>query len=168
VVLGGALAFVAAMIAPSHERPRLADALDGVLDALARYAQLATGEQPREAIVAARRQLGLALERAEASLERMLAEPAPLRHRAEDAMYLVTYARRLSASLTDVLEHGGAIPSDVSAYLVAVIDNVRAHFAGGVVTTAIRAPHVSALMAVMQRAELLAQLATRESVPQVR
>jgi uncharacterized membrane protein YccC len=125
VALGGGLALVAAFIVPSRERPRLADAIDGVLASLARYVAMSAGGHEREQIVAMRRELGLALEGAEASLERMLAEPPPLRHGEERAMYVVTYARRLGASITELLESGGAVPADVAAYLARAIAEAR-------------------------------------------
>jgi uncharacterized membrane protein YccC len=158
VGLGGVLAFVAAIIAPSHERPRLADALEGVLATLAHYTELAAAQSSRAEIVAARRTVGVALERAEASLERMLSEPPPLRHGAEPAMYVVTYARRLSASVTDLLENGGSVSTEVAAYVAAVLDHVRAHLAGHADPAAPRAPQVAspAVASVVRRAELLA------------
>jgi len=133
VALGGGLALVAAFIVPSRERSRLADAIDAVLDALARYVELATGGGVREkntqeitqVIIELRRELGLLLEGAEASLERMLAEPPPLRHGVERAMYVITYARRLAASITALLEGGGTVPPDVAAYLAQAIAVAR-------------------------------------------
>ena len=50
--------------------------------------------------VAARREVGAALEHAEASLERMLSEPARTRDDPKLAVFLVTYLRRLSNALT--------------------------------------------------------------------
>jgi uncharacterized membrane protein YccC len=183
VAVGGGLALAAAFIVPSRERPRLADAIDGVLDALARYVALAAGggderegnrdrEHEREQIVAMRRELGLALEGAEASLERMLAEPPPLRHGAERAMYVVTYARRLSASITELLESGGAVPADVAAYLAKAIEAARRRD-GAPATTTLPAPPAAATTTttttatelLVRRGELLAQTASIEARP---
>ena len=191
VAVGGGLALVAAFIVPSRERPRLADAIDGVLDALARYVELAAGgggsgerggDRDREQVVAMRRELGLALEGAEASLERMLAEPPPLRHGAERAMYVVTYARRLSASITELLEGGGSVPADVAAYLAKAIEAARGRDGDGApATTTLPAPTATAtatattttttttapaaMELLVRRGELLAQTASIEARP---
>ena len=53
-----------------------------------------------ERVVAARRAAGVSLGEAEVSLERLLAEPLGDKEAAEDAMLLVTYARRLGSALT--------------------------------------------------------------------
>jgi uncharacterized membrane protein YccC len=161
VALGGGLALVAAFIVPSRERPRLADAIDHVLDALARYVAMSTGGHEREKIVEVRRELGLALEGAEASLERMLAEPPPLRHGVERAMYVVTYARRLSASMTELLEGGSSVPADVATYLATAIDVARGGADAG--APASLPPPVPAdpgpMEILVRRGELLAQTA---------
>jgi uncharacterized membrane protein YccC len=126
VALGGALALIAALIMPSHERLRLADALGDMLASVERYARLAgQPAPPRDAIVAARREVGLALEAAEVSLERMLAEPPALRHGVEDAMYLVTYARRLSTGITSLLEVGVTLPAEISTYVAGMVADAR-------------------------------------------
>ena len=167
VALGGGLALVAAFIVPSRERSRLADAVDDVLDALARYVAMSTGGHEREQIVAMRRELGLALEGAEASLERMLAEPPPLRRGAERAMYVVTYARRLSASITDLLESGGVVPPDVAAYLAKAVDAARGPAEAGDGAAAEPPPRGpegrGAIELLVRRGELLARTASVEA-----
>jgi len=101
VVVGGALAVVATLVSGSWERRRLPAALDAVRDALARYVDVALGAAVNQAALAtARRDVGIALEEAEASLERMRAEPAPVRHGVDAAVALLTHGRRLAAALT--------------------------------------------------------------------
>ncbi|HEY4176769.1 MAG TPA: FUSC family protein [Kofleriaceae bacterium] len=156
VALGGALALVAALIIPSRERLRLGPALDGVLDALARYVRLCTAGHPRESVVVARREVGLALEAAEVSLERMLAEPARLREGEERAMYIVTYARRLSASLTELLEGGDVVPTEIAGYLEIAIERARTSGQAPPEPTGIDSP---ALQQLVQRGGLLARVA---------
>ena len=136
IALGGALAAVAALIAPSTERARLADALAAMLDALARYADgsfdvLAHGGD-RARLTPLRRELGVAFETAEVSLERMLAEPKALRRGNADAAVLITYARRLSATLTalDEAAAGGprpVIPEAIQAHVGGAIAAAKAH-----------------------------------------
>jgi uncharacterized membrane protein YccC len=108
IALGGALAAVAALIAPSTERARLPETLAAMLDAIGRYAEASfdpSGDRAR--LIILRRELGIAFENAEVSLERMLAEPKPLRRGNADATVLLTYGRRLSASLTALDEAAG-------------------------------------------------------------
>lgn len=173
VALGGALALVAALVAPSPERVRLGTLLTGVLDSVASYVKVATagpglrppappdgGAAPstaghtREAASAARRAMGLALEAAEASLERMLAEPARLHEGAERAMYVVTYGRRLGASITELLEGGGTVPPEIAAYLEAAIDCARTHGRAPPAPPAMTTP---AMAQLVHRAALLAR-----------
>lgn len=106
--LGGAIALVAALfVFPSWEQTRLSDALDDMLGKTLAYATavLSSVARPTSEVVveieAARRACGIALSEAEASLERLLAEP--LRDNeasASDAMQLVTFARRLAGAVT--------------------------------------------------------------------
>ncbi len=133
VALGGALAGIAALIAPSTERARLPDALAAALDAVARYVELTfellpSGES-RSLLAAARREVGIAFETAEVSLERMLAEPRPLRRGNADAAVLLTYGRRIAAALTALDEtsaHAGAARPVLPAF---VRDDVRSAIA---------------------------------------
>jgi uncharacterized membrane protein YccC len=133
VVLGGALAGIAALIAPSTERTRLPEALVAVLDAIQRYVTLTFELVPargnRAALADARREVGVALETAEVSLERMLAEPRPLRRGNADAAVLLTYGRRITAALTTIDEAGitelpAFVRDDVRAALAAAREHV--------------------------------------------
>ncbi|MCE9575365.1 MAG: FUSC family protein [Deltaproteobacteria bacterium] len=142
VAIGGAIALVAALIVPSTERRRLPDALIAMLDALAAHvactAAVFAGTADRAALPAGRRARGIALEDAEASLERMLAEPRLLQRGPRDAMFLVTYARRLAATVTALDEHAAvdraaprSFPTEVSAYALDAIAAARALIATG-------------------------------------
>ena len=159
VAVGGALALLAALVAPSRERMRLPDALAAALDSIARYARLAGAPHDRPAVVAARREVGKALEAAESSLERMLAEPRALQQGVEDAMYLVTYGRRVAAGITAQLEGGGAVPPDVASYLAAVLSDAHDHVVAGTRPPPRERPQVAspALAHLVRRGELVAQ-----------
>lgn len=149
VIVGGAIALAATAVLPTWERMRLPAALAALCDALARHADLAfaawssgryhTGEQ-----VAVRREVGAALEHAEASLERMLGEPARTRDDPRQAVFLVTYGRRLSNALTalDAVEERFS-PEDAAAlrgYLDRVLAHARAVVAGAPPPNAPREP----------------------------
>jgi uncharacterized membrane protein YccC len=135
VVAGGVIALVATAALPTWERERLPAALAALCDALARHVDRALtawseGRYHGFEQVAARREVGAALERAEASLERMLSEPARTRDDPELAVFLVTYVRRLSNALTalDVIE-ARFTPEETAAlrgYLGAVLAHARA------------------------------------------
>jgi uncharacterized membrane protein YccC len=136
IALGGALAAVAALIAPSTEHARLSDALAAMLDALGRYADAsfepATTGADRTRLTVLRRELGIAFENAEVSLERMLAEPKPLQRGNADAAVLLTYGRRLSATLTAIDETVAgaprpAIPAEVQAHVHSALAAARAY-----------------------------------------
>ncbi|WP_394827429.1 FUSC family protein [Pendulispora albinea] len=129
-LIGGSIAIVLALVFfPSREQKRLADAMTAVVASLGHYAhtmfdilerRASNGQDasnapgardPEDAArtTAARRSIGIALGEAETSLERMLAEPRSFQQRAEDAVQLMTYARRLSGALTALdLRLGGA------------------------------------------------------------
>ncbi len=108
--IGGGIAFVAAVLVfPSRERTRLPDLLAKMLEAIASYASAVlrgVGERhaaPVEArITGARRAAGIALGEAESSLERLLAEPRHDMATEEHALQLITYARRVTGSLTTI------------------------------------------------------------------
>ena len=138
VALGGALAAIASLIAPSSERARLPDALAAALDSIRRYAELSFEILPagldRAPLSEARRAVGIALENAEVSLERMLAEPKALRRGNADAAVLLTYGRRLSAALTSLAETtttSPAIPEVVRADVLSALAAARAHVLTG-------------------------------------
>lgn len=104
VALGGAVAIVAAISVPSWERARLPVAIEEALDALAAYVRVAfevlEHGGDRDRVHGARRDVGIALESAEASLERMLAEPRRFRRGVAEAVFVLTYARRITSALT--------------------------------------------------------------------
>jgi uncharacterized membrane protein YccC len=139
VALGGALAGVAALIAPSTERERLPEALAALIDAIQRYVELTFEIVPtaadRAPLAAARRTVGIAFENAEASLERMLAEPRPLRRGNADAVVLLTYGRRLTAALTGLDEarrdERPALPDLVKQDVLVALAQARAHVTAG-------------------------------------
>ena len=104
-VAGGVVALAAALVFPSREDARLADAIRVMLDSLQGYADAVIGrclgrERGDEQTRAARRDVGIAIGLAETSLERLLAEPLRAAPAAGDAMLLVTQARRLSSAIT--------------------------------------------------------------------
>lgn len=176
VALGGAIALVAAMIVPSWERRHLPEALATALDAVANYVRLAyevfERGGDRGVLPAARRDVGIALEQAEASLERMLAEPKPLHKGARDAMFLVTYVRRLSATLTAMDEAPAAshdapragFSEAVCDYVLSVLDSAKQF----VTTERAAASHEPPLvdgdnrpLRLIHHADLIDQLATQ-------
>lgn len=87
---------------PMPERRRFSDAAAAVLRADGQYlreiAAHGSGTQPQ--VGAVRREFGLRLLDAEASFERLMAEYRGPAHRLEPAMAVLTYSRRLAASLT--------------------------------------------------------------------
>lgn len=129
VVLGGALAGIAAMIIPSSERQRLPEALATMLDRITGYIEAYTKGQD---LTVARRNVGVALEQAELSLERMLAEPRALRRGNADAVVLITYGRRMTAALTLLVETTRpTLPPALESDLLAAIAAARAHVLSG-------------------------------------
>ncbi len=100
-----------------------------MLDALAAYSAAVLGPPvPDERVAAARRASGVAMGAAEASLERLLAEPRRDERQAAGAMLLVSYCRRLETALTSVYIHAGASVDDpqAEAYVAAVLADARA------------------------------------------
>jgi uncharacterized membrane protein YccC len=131
-VLGGGIALVAALVFPSREEKRLSVALDAVVSAVRRYAEVVVAAQIEKQpshhdVVVARREVGLTLAAAETSLERLLAEPLRAPTEATDAMLFVTHARRLAGGFTAIDAHrippgNEALLRSVLAYVVAVLD----------------------------------------------
>lgn len=171
---GGLVALGAALTFPSRERKRLDVALRAVLAAIEAYAFLVLGGRADPVRVPlARRSVGVALAEAETSLERFLGErihSARGKRHAETAMLLVTYVRRISASLTALdLAHARQIEAGkgggtVLPYLRRVVEAVAAHVDG---RTAPAIPPLSnddastlspALLRVARRTELLASI----------
>jgi uncharacterized membrane protein YccC len=115
-LIGAALALASAwLLWPSWERDRFNARLAEVFAALRGYAAAARAALGAEglrapAVVAARRKIGLALNNADASFERILAERP--RTSLEPLMTLVFYARRVGAALTALIASRG---SDVAA-----------------------------------------------------
>jgi uncharacterized membrane protein YccC len=144
VAIGGVIAAAASVIRPSWERARLPEALAAVLDADAGYVTRAFAGASRAELATARRSVGIALETAESSLERMLAEPRRLQHGAADAVLLLTYARRIAGALTALDEWHAAHPDAPHPELApAVRDYVAAELAAAkrfVTTGATEAP----------------------------
>lgn len=171
-ILGGVVALVAALVVfPSSERRRLPDTLWTMIAATEGYAQAVLGVRShksatlRTTVDEARRKAGVAIGEAETSLERLLAEPqlhrlAPLRRGgkraeqadAEQAMQLVTFARRLGGALSaldvevELLAGDGSddpLPSSyreqAAAHVHEAMEQVRAHLRG-TTTTSLGAP----------------------------
>ncbi len=145
VALGGAIAVIASIVIPSWERQRLPEATATALDAVARHVRVAfetfAGGGDRGRLREARREVGIALEGAEISLERMLAEPRAFRRGADESVLALTYARRLSSALTAfdesrVLRGARSLPSadDVRDYLLAAIAAAKRFVTTGVPT----------------------------------
>jgi uncharacterized membrane protein YccC len=150
VALGGALAGIAALIAPSSERARLPDALAAALDAIRRYVELSFEILPvdgdRAPLVTVRREVGIAFENAEVSLERMLAEPKALWRGNADAAVLLTYGRRLTAALTSIAETTTTpvMPEAVRTEVLDAIAAARAYvLTGATITRAPPMPNVA-------------------------
>lgn len=108
-IIGGAIALVAAvLIFPSRERPRLRDALDAMLAGVREYVQTVLESLdraravPEAKIIEARRTASMSISEAETSLERLVAEPLRNIKDAQNAMQLITHARRLSVAVTAV------------------------------------------------------------------
>jgi len=191
---GGAIAIIAALaIFPSWEHTRLADVLATMLEAVSRFAHLVLGplgrppersSARRNAVYASRRSTGIALSEAEASLERLLAEPTHKGPEAANAMQLVTYARRLAGALTTLETYVQTAPSiavteqatPATAQILEYIDRVLARaelFANGTRSAEPSEeapevpesldPHARALVErVLAHAALIATLASRE------
>ncbi|HWU89663.1 MAG TPA: hypothetical protein VN253_20515, partial [Kofleriaceae bacterium] len=162
-------AAVAAIVAPSWERARLPDALAAALDALERYvaAALEALERggDRAPLSAMRREVGVALESAEVSLERMLAEPRALHQNTAGAVFVLTYARRISIALTALCEARAArgeadhLPpcQAVRNYVIAVLEVTKRFIATGQTATLLAPTGCDpSLSRLLHHAELLA------------
>ncbi len=169
VAIGGAIALVASMIKPSWERARLPDALAGALDTVAAYVTSSFAGADRTQLTAARRSVGVALETAESSLERMLAEPRRLQHGAADAVLLLTYTRRIAGALTALDESIAAHPDaarpklapDVRDYVVAELAAAKRFVTTGERSPVVGAPEPDpALARLVHHAELVGRVAT--------
>ncbi len=108
-LLGGAIALVAAQLLwPARESETYAPQLASLLREL--RAHLLAVTAPGDASIAswrtaadeARRQLGIGVSNAEATLQRLIAEDSPSAQRVEAAMTMLTYSRRMASTLSAV------------------------------------------------------------------
>lgn len=108
-LLGGAIALVAAQLLwPARESETYAPQLASLLRELRAHLLAVTG--PGDASVAswrtaadeARRQLGIEVSNAEATLQRLIAEDSPSAQRVEAAMTMLTYSHRMASTLSAV------------------------------------------------------------------
>jgi uncharacterized membrane protein YccC len=110
-VIGGIIALAAALLLfPSWEKTRLPDAIEKMVVAVSRYRDIVIASLDRRGadetgaiehdVAEARRAAGIAIGEAETSLERWLAEPMRSVEQGENAMQLVTHARRLANACT--------------------------------------------------------------------
>jgi uncharacterized membrane protein YccC len=128
-LLGGALALAGGFLLwPTREAAHLPAQLSAALEALRAYlaALGAGGDEP-----SARRRFGLAAASADASLQRLLAEPGATERQIEAAMALLTYARRLRFTL-------GAVPRSAVAAIAEPLDQALKDLAEAV--AALRPP----------------------------
>jgi uncharacterized membrane protein YccC len=178
VALGGVIAIVAAISVPSWERARLPDAIVEALDALAAYVRVAFDALEhggdRDRVRAARRDVGIALESAEASLERMLAEPRRFRRGVAEAVFVLTYARRITSALTAFDEARvartapPALPPTeaVRAYLLEAVAAAQRFILTGTPTELHEPTGVDpSLTRFVHQADLLAAGRPRQSIP---
>ncbi|HZX95484.1 MAG TPA: FUSC family protein [Myxococcales bacterium] len=99
-LVGGGLALLGALtLWPTRELERMPSLISAVLAADRDYLAAVLRGAGQDAVVAARRRVGLAAANAEAALQRLLGEGPPPK-RVEPVMALVAYARRMSASIT--------------------------------------------------------------------
>lgn len=169
VALGGAVGVIAAFVPPSWEKRRLPEQLAAAIAALSRYVAVATASLEhagsRSPLTVARREVGVALETAEVTLERALAEPPPVRWDTASAVFILTHVRRLATGLT-ALDEARRARSDTSpiagvaavrAYLLAVLDATERFITTGMRTLVSVPPQVDpALLRLVHHAELLA------------
>jgi uncharacterized membrane protein YccC len=171
VLVGASIALIAAAVLPTWERERLPEALAKLCDALSRYVDLAitawqAGRHRSPELRLARRDVGVALEAAEASLERMLSEPARTREAADRAVFLVTYGRRFSSVLTTLDALGQHLDPDLAHelrdYLAAALARARAVVASAPADPPPEPPELPAdsreLHRLVEYARLVAQL----------
>jgi uncharacterized membrane protein YccC len=132
-LLGGALALAGARILwPLSERKRFPDAMASGIAALAAYlavalrALLGEGGPSVTALAPARRRLGLAINAADASFERLLAERTAPLDAQEAGMTLLLYARRASDTLGAAAAREALQPASDPAALEALAEHTAA------------------------------------------
>lgn len=108
-LLGGAIALVAAQLLwPARESETYAPQLASLLRELRAHLLAVTGPGDastaawRNTADAARRQLGIEVSNAEATLQRLIAEDSPSAQRVEAAMTMLTYSRRMASTLSAI------------------------------------------------------------------
>lgn len=173
-IAGGLVALAGALAFPSREIARLDEALRAVIDVVRRYAEVVTeahlARRPGSSGVAAtRREVGTALGDAEVSLERLLAEPLRSAPEAEDAVLLLTHARRLSNAFTTLDARRGAPVDEAAAratlsFVCYALDEAMAGRRGAEVSPPSLEPGTEACAAlgrIARRAEIVATSARR-------
>lgn len=164
--LGGLVAVVASLgVLPSWERERLPEALAKMLDALLAYERAVmmwwrdpSSAAARETLTRTRREAGIGLGNAEASLERMLAEPRRA-HEAENALELVTHSRRLAGALTAIANSAVAAPpagalDPIDEYVARTVSSAAAAQRSEPSTEALEAPVIAEGLEPIVRARL--------------
>jgi uncharacterized membrane protein YccC len=140
-LLGGVIALGAAQaLWPTRELEAYPRQLASMLRKLRAMLALATGDGDastpawRGAVDDARRQFGVAVTNAEATMQRLLTEDAPNPHRVEAALTVLVYGRRMASTLSAIAEartNGDAAPSTVlTTALIAELDSVVAALDG--------------------------------------
>ncbi len=151
-ILGGLVALVASLlIFPSWERGRLAEMRATMLIEVERYLGAVLGSltgdvAKRAAVPSVRRAGAKAMGDAESSLERYLAEPIRTVVEAEQAMQVITHARRLTLALTalDTLARQLVATTISEARARALVDEATALLHGARSSWAPPAPGVAA------------------------
>ena len=140
-LLGGVIALAAAQILwPTHELETYPRQLASLLRKLRELftAAVSDGDEAaaawRGAVDDARRQFGVAVTNAEATMQRLITEEAPNPYRVEAAMTLLIYGRRMASTLSAIAEaraNGDAAPSAaVTKTLGAELDSLAAALDG--------------------------------------
>ena len=109
--------------------------------------------------------VGAALETAEASLERMLAEPRPLQRGTAAAVSLLTYLRRLSGGFTTLDESDAPpLPEPARRYVLDALAAATAYVVSGALSPAGEPPVVEPVhQRLVHHARLIARLAAAPS-----
>jgi len=140
-LLGGAIALAASLLLwPTHELATYAKQLADLLRALRSQLVVVTGPRNaaapewRRSVDEARRRFGVAVTNAEATMQRLITEDAPNPHRAEAAMTVLTYGRRMASTLSAIAESRAAgeaaPPAAAVAALTAQLDGIIASLEG--------------------------------------